>query len=279
MADDQHDARLIQAVLTSGVRIPPMPAVLVGLNALLADPDAGPAELAHLVIRDGAISGALFRLVASPVFGLRAKVETVDKAILMLGMRNAASVVRSEALRKAFQAPDQAHALEALWDRGTAVANLSTLALKTGHVKRIPADAAYTLGMFHDCGLALLCKREPAYAQALSQAVAWPDIPALDREHQTDHTLIGQMVARNWLLPDDVTQAIRVHHVLSWEDMDEATMRLCALLNFACHLHNVRTGADDGEWETGWKAETARRLFLSAADLEDWEREVAELSG
>lgn len=278
MVDEQRDERLIQAVLSSGVRIPPMPGVLAGLNALLADPDAGPAELAHLVARDGAISGALFRLVASPVFGLRAKVETVEKAIVMLGMRNAAAVVRSESLRKAFQVPDQARALEAIWNRGTAVADLSVLALKTGHIKRIPHDAAYTLGTFHDCGLALLCKREPAYARALSEPGPWPDIPALDRAHQTDHTLIGQMVARNWLLPEDVTQAIRVHHVLSWEDLDEPTQRLCALLNFACHLHNRQSGAADDEWENGWQAETARRLFLTAADLEDWENEVAALA-
>ena len=36
------DERLIQAVLASGVRIPPMPEILLGLNAVLADEEAGP---------------------------------------------------------------------------------------------------------------------------------------------------------------------------------------------------------------------------------------------
>lgn len=279
MTDDRNDERLIQAVLASGVRIPPMPEVLLGLNALLADPDAGPRELAGLVGRDGAICGALFRLVASPVFGLRAKVDTVEKAVVLLGMRNAGAVVRSEALRGAFHDPAQGRALEAIWGRGAGVADFSVLALKTGHVRGIAHDAAYTLGMFHDCGLALLCKRDPGYAQALSRPGPWPDVPALDRQHQTDHALIGQSVAKNWLLSEDIVQAIRAHHQLSWEGLTEPVSRLCGLLNFACHLRNKRTLADDAEWENGWREETARRLFLTSGDLEDWEAAVEDLAG
>jgi len=279
LSDEKNDERLIQAVLASGVRIPPMPEVLLGLNALLADPDAGPRELARLVGRDGAICGALFRLVASPVFGLRAKVDTVEKAVTLLGMRNASAVVRSEALRGALHDPAHARALEAIWGRGAGVADFAVLALKTGHVRGIPHDSAYTLGMFHDCGLALLCKRMPGYAQALSEPGPWPDIPALDRANQTDHGLIGQSVAKNWLLPEDIVQAIRAHHQLSWEGLTEPVSRLCGLLNFACHLRNKRTLADDAEWENGWREETARRLFLTAGDLEDWEAAVEDLAG
>jgi len=278
MTTDQKDERLIQAVLASGVRIPPMPEILLGLNLLLWDEDAGPRELAGLIGRDGALSGAVFRLAGSPVFGLRAKVDTVEKAVTVLGIRSASAIVFSEALRGALHDPAHAQALEALWAHSAAIADLATLALKTGHARGIQADAAYTLGMFHDCGLALLCKRIPAYSQALSDTSAWPDIPALDREHQTDHGLIGQTVAKNWMLSAEIIQAIRHHHELSPENLPDPVSRLCALLNFACHLRNVHTGSDDSEWENGWNAETARRLSLSADDLADWEREVGNLS-
>ena len=95
MSDDQKDERLIQAVLASGVRIPPMPEILLGLNLLLQDEDAGPRELAGLIGRDGALSGAVFRLAGSPVFGLRARVDTVEKAVTVLGIRSAAAIVRT----------------------------------------------------------------------------------------------------------------------------------------------------------------------------------------
>jgi HD-like signal output (HDOD) protein len=279
MTNKPQDERLIQAVLASGVRIPPMPEILLGLNLLLRDEDAGPRELAGLIGRDGALSGSVFRLAGSPVFGLRARVDTVEKAVTVLGIRSAAAIVRSEALRGALHDPAHAQALEALWAHSGAIADLATLALKTGHVRGIPADSAYTLGMFHDCGLALLCKRMPVYVRALAQPGIWPDIPALDANHQTDHGLIGQMVAKNWLLSDDIVLAIRHHHNPAGSDLPETVARLCALLNFAIHLHNRRTRTGDGEWESIWKAETARRLGLGENDLADWESAVDELAG
>ncbi|HNA29764.1 MAG TPA: HDOD domain-containing protein [Thiobacillaceae bacterium] len=278
MLVEKNDDQLIRAILSSGVRIPPMPEVLHGLRALLSDPDAGPRELAGLVARDGALCGALFRLVASPVFGLRTRVDKVEKAITLLGMRNASAVVRCESLRGAFHDPAHGQAMEALWGRGSAVADFSVLALKTGHVRGIAPDLAFTLGMFHDCGLALLCKRTPAYAQALSRPGSWPDIAALDRDNQTDHAMIGQSVARNWLLPEDIVAAIRIHHQVAPEDIPEPVARLCCLLNFACHLRNKRTQADDSEWENGWRAKTARHLELGDDDLADWEVSVETLA-
>jgi len=279
VSDDQKDERLIQAVLASGVRIPPMPEILLGLNLLLQDEDAGPRELAGLIGRDGALSGAVFRLAGSPVFGLRARVDTVEKAVTGLGIRSAAAIVRSEALRGALHDPAHAQALEALWAHSGVIADLATLALKTGHVRGIPADSAYTLGMFHDCGLALLCKRMPVYVRALAQPGIWPDIPALDASHQTDHSLIGQMVAKNWLLSEDIVLAIRHHHDPVVTALPEPVARLCALLNFAIHMHNRRTRTGDGEWENIWKAETSRRLGLAEDDLADWESAVEDLAG
>jgi hypothetical protein len=113
----------------------------------------------------------------------------------------------------------------------------------------------------------------------LSQSKVWPDIPALDHEHQTDHGLLGQTVARNWLLSADIVLAVRHHHDLRQGGLPDPVSRLCALLNFACHLHNKRTGGNDSEWENGWKEETARRLSLNEDDLADWESEVENLSG
>jgi HD-like signal output (HDOD) protein len=276
VVQEHHDERLIRAVLASGIRIPPMPEILLGLNALLNNPDAGPRELAGLIGRDGALSGAVFRLVGSPVFGLRARVDTVEKAITVLGLRSAAALVRGEALRGALQDPAHARALEALWAHSGAVADLALLALKTGHARGIPADAMFTLGMFHDCGLALLCKRFPAYAQALAQPGPWPDIAALDRDNQTHHAVIGQMVARNWLLAEDIVLAIHHHHDQAGADLPAAVSRMCAVLNFACHLHD--RSADDAEWRTGWKAECGRRLGLTEGDMDDWRAAVEDLA-
>jgi HD-like signal output (HDOD) protein len=260
------DTSRIQAILASGIKIPPIPEVLLKVQSLLRDPDAGIAEIAQLIRQDGALSGAVFRVVGSPVFGLRTKVETVERAVTLLGTPPTLAILRGIALRNALGDATHNAALEALWSRGSAIAAYCMATARLLKPKGISPDQAYTLGLFHDCGLALLCKRTPSYALALADPV-WPDIPALDHTHDTDHALLGQMVAKNWQLPEEITLAIRHHHDLQAHDIQEKGARLCALLNFACHLHRQANHEDDGEWEHGWREACMERLGLDETDL------------
>jgi HD-like signal output (HDOD) protein len=264
----------IQAILASGIKIPPMPEILIRLNTLLRDPDAGPAELAALIRDDGALSGTVFRVVGSPVFGLRAKVDSLPRAIALLGMKNTAALLHSEVLRSALSDPHHAKVLELLWSRGSAIAELCILIVKKARLRAISPDSAFLLGMFHDCGLALLCKRFPAYAQALSSGETWPDILTLDHSQQVSHALMGQMVAKNWALPEELVLAIRHHHNLADHALPETTLKLCAVLNFAIYLHNQRHTHDDPEWQAGWQAETLQRLQIQPAELTELETEI-----
>lgn len=278
---DSPDSSRIQAILASGIKIPPLPEILVRIQALLADPDVDIADVAGLIRRDGALCGAVFRVVGSPVFGLHAKVETVERAVTLLGIPPTLAILRGIALRDAFGDETAQAALEALWRRSARIAQLAMAATRILKPQGFGPDQAYTLGMFHDCGLALLAKRFPAYAQALAQD-AWPDIPSLDHAHATDHTLLGETVARNWQLPGVIAKAIRHHHEPQPSPAvpDEA-LRLGALLNLACHLHRLAGGEDDGEWEAedGWRAACLARLGLSLAALADLEEQTRAAAG
>lgn len=270
----QETDQRIQAILSSGIKIPPMPEVLLRLNTLLRDADAGPSELAELIRDDGGLSGALFRIVGSPVFGLRTKVDSLARAISLLGMQTASSVLQSEVLRNALSDPQHARALQHLWNRSAAIAEFCFLAARKIRSPRMPADTAFMLGMFHDCGLALLCKRYPVYAQALSDGERWPDIEALDESQQISHAVMGQMVARNWALPDELALAIRHHHDPASADLDAGVSGLCALLNFAIHLYNQRHAVDDQAWFASWHEQSIQRLSASADQLAEWESEI-----
>lgn len=262
------DELLIEAILASGVKIPPIPEVLLKLRGVLADEEAGPHELAAVVQNDGAISGALFRLAGSPVFGLRAKVGSIDKAIVVMGMKTAVATVRSAALHGAMHDPQHAAALENLWNRSGAIADLMLQALKHAPLRDLPADLAYTLGMFHDCGIALLIKRFPAYVRALANPAGWEDILRVDLECGVYHTVSGQMVARNWLLPDEVIQAIRHHHDQKAPTLSPLASRLVAVLQFAIHIYAQRHHQNDSDWALGWYETCRERLGFDDARMQ-----------
>jgi HD-like signal output (HDOD) protein len=276
MTQAQESDPRIQAILASGIKIPPMPQVLLSLNGLLNDADAGPVELAELIHGDGALSGAVFRVVGSPVFGLHTRVTSLPHAISMLGMKNTAALLHSEILRSSLHDAQHAAALNRLWQRSTAIAEICVIATRKTRQQDIGSDKAFLIGMFHDCGLALLCKRSPVHAAALAGSANWPDILELDQSQNLSHAIMGQMVARNWALPDDLVEAIRQHHNPSAGDLASIPFRLCALLNLSLHLYNEQHAQDDHEWEVIWHGETLRRLEVDAEQLAEWEAQIRQ---
>jgi len=99
MTDLSNDQFILDAVLAGGVKIPAMPRVLLDLAELNGKGEAGPREYAWVIGRDPGLAGAIFRVVGSSVFGLRAKADTLEKAITLLGLRTTHAVASGEALR------------------------------------------------------------------------------------------------------------------------------------------------------------------------------------
>lgn len=267
------DQRIIEAVLAGGVKIPSMPGVLVELAELDRNGEAGPREYAAVIGRDPGLAGAVFRVVGSPVFGLRAKAESLEKAVTLLGLTTTRAVAYGEALRTVLTDAAMENVMTTLWQRAQLIAELMVATLKAAGLRGVTRDQAFLLGLFHDCGVAVACRRYPAYARALSEAPAWPDLIALDRLHQTDHAVVGQMVARNWQLPADITLAIRHHHDHRFEELPEPVTRLIVLLQFAMHLTNRKTGGEDAEWAQ-WQPHAQGLLGEDAVGLSVLEEEA-----
>lgn len=275
---ETDDNKLIEAILASGVKIPPMPAALLDVLDLERDDNAGAREYAQVIGRDPAMAGAVFRVVGSPVMGLRAKVETLDKAVSVLGVRTTLAVVRSEGLRGALHDPALATVMNTLWQRMNTVADWVLATLRALRLRAIPEDMAYQCAIFHDCGVAVLCRRDARYAAAFADPARWPDLLALDAEFRTSHAVVGQMVARNWQLPKDVADTIRQHHERQPEALPENLRALIVLVQFACHLLAVKSGADDSEWEGVWKSHAQALFRACGRDVQELEAELLSSS-
>ncbi len=268
---ESEDKKLIDAILASGAKIPPMPTVLLDVLRLARDDDAGSHQYAAVIGRDPAMAGAVFRVVGSPVMGLRVKVDSLEKAITVLGLRTTVAVVRSEGLRGALHDPELVLVMNSLWQRMAAVADLVVATVRTARLRAVREDMAFQAGIFHDCGVAVLCRRDHAYAQAFTAPSGWPDLAALDAAHKTNHAVVGLMVARNWQLPQEVALTIRHHHDPQLEALPEPVHALIVLIQFACHLLAKRTGSEDREWATVWQPQAEAWFRRDGRELPELE--------
>lgn len=263
------DDSVIDAIVASGVKIPPMPAVLVRLLALAERDETGAREMAALIGRDPALSGAIFRVAGSPVLGLRARVTGLEQAITLLGLRTTLAVARSEGLRAAFEEPALTATLNVLWARMNAAAEIVLACLRLLRLKGLAEDQAFLAAIFHDCGLALLCRRDRDYAKAFQEGRGWPDLASLDAAHATNHTVVGMMVARNWQLPGDVALAIRHHHDHDLAGLPEAARKMIVLVRLACRVLATRAGGEDPEWQAFGRLSAVEVCEAVGQDVDD----------
>ncbi len=258
--------------LIESIAIPPRPALLTEVQKEMAadDPDLG--RISRLVSMDVAMTAAVLRSVNSPFYALARQATTLDHAIVLLGQRQIGSLVTGFALRQAVKG-DGAN-LTRFWDVSTK-RSYALYRLARG-LRGVEVDVAQSFGLFCDVGIPLLMQRFPDYGatlQAANRSDSQPFTAVEHAAHQTDHAMIGALMARSWGLPKIVCDAIRLHHdysVFQDPNGDEAVERLIAmgLLAEVAIQRFARLNASV-EWIKGGEQATGA-LMLGDCDVEDW---------
>ncbi|MBI4987793.1 MAG: HDOD domain-containing protein [Rhodocyclales bacterium] len=236
------------------ISVPPCPEIIVALLGEAQRDDIDFIRISRLITGDVALAAAVLKSANSPFFALRRKVQSVQQAVAVLGLRNLLKIVYGVVLRQSLGGAG-APTLARFWDRSHYNAVVS--AYLAGRLPGISSDDAYTFGLFHDAGISILMQKFPDYRQTLIQANAAPlAVTAIeDEHHHTNHVLVGALLARNWYLPDQVIWAIRFHHepAIFAETRKHATPDVCLLVAIRLISEHIVARflnyPDDAEWE------------------------------
>ncbi|AIR88563.1 histidine kinase [Pseudomonas cremoricolorata] len=274
-----------------GITIPPQPQILVDLQfeQYMPDPDLG--TIARLIAQDPGLSGALLKLVNSAQFGLSNKIGSIQRAVDLLGSRSIINLINAQSI-KGEMSDETIVTLNRFWDTAQDVANTClTLAKRTG-IQAV--DEAYTLGLFHDCGVPLMLKRFPNYMDVLIEAYAqagpgWRVVDTENRALNTNHSVVGYYTAKSWRLPEHLSAAIANHHnalaVFSDESSHSAhpqLKNLLAVLKMAEHICASYRVLGDQNVDHEWDAIAPLVLDyigLSEYDFESLKQNLREASG
>jgi HD-like signal output (HDOD) protein len=237
----------IEAIQTAGLTIPPCPQVLIDIQQVLQDPDSENQVIARLIGRDIKLAALVFKFANSAVFARRRKFDNLDQALAVIGRRAVGNIVKAAALRTSLGGPDPR--LDGFWNRAMDVAMLcSIVAEYAPNHGALSPEQAFTVGLFHDCGVAVLIQHLPDYCKAFAApTLPPPDILAEDATYRISHCLVGQMVAKEWKVPDFVHETIRFHHS-PLQMVPAVCIRAVATLLMSAHIANVRKQLNDEAW-------------------------------
>lgn len=238
--------------LVRNLAIPPRPEIVNVLFEEMSRDEPDLARVGQKIAADVGLAAAMLKVANSPLFGGSGRARSVYQAIDLLGMRNVSSIATGLVIRHSLGGGKNA-ALERFWDTAEKVAMICAYLAKA--LRGIPVDEAYTLGLFHDCGIPLLMARFPSYRETLARANRAADRSFFSVEDEgigTNHGAVGYFLARSWSLHDDLCNAIRWHHdpdVFRDPEVSETVRNYVGLIHLAQHVqHRQMRSTTDVEW-------------------------------
>ncbi|MCS6953212.1 MAG: HDOD domain-containing protein [Bryobacterales bacterium] len=212
-------------------KIPAFPPIVLRVLDLASDEEVDVRKLVELITADTALSAQILRLANSPLFGLTARVDSLQHALVVLGLRRMHNLAMTAATSNYLRSALRTRELHRCWLHSLASALLSA---ELARLFSQPEDSAYTAGLLHDIGrLGLLVAHPEDYTKLLRQlAEAGGDPLELERQaFGIDHCEAGEILAQRWGLPQEIQRAARQHHQAPGEDAGPDS-----LLWFSCQM-------------------------------------------
>lgn len=193
-----------------------LPDVFVRINQLVESPDSSVADIANAVSRDPAFTVRLLRVANSPFYGFSSSVDTVPKAVSIIGTSQIRNLALSTAIANSFAGlPNTLVSMDNFWRHSLYCALAArVLARKAG---KCDAEAIFTAGLLHDIGELVIFNRLPELAkESLTLVLDNADgLTVHQAERQVlgyDHAQVGGELARQWKLPSLLEECIGFHH-------------------------------------------------------------------
>lgn len=170
------------------------------------DPNADAESVARVVDLDPLLTAQLLRMANSAAFGMRFRVASTQLAVSVLGF----SAVRSVAVLFASGLRNHRRATPAgFWQHAaTAASAASILGAEFG----VPKGEAFSLGLIHDLGTAMLFSVDPELYDGVhptDTAVACAEELA---RFGMSHAEVAARLLEGWSFPPHVVETIASHH-------------------------------------------------------------------
>ena len=215
----------VELILQQLEELPTLPAVVVRLLELTADDHASVDQVVALISSDPSLTARILQLVHRADVGVHGEVNSVERAVVLLGFEAVRSAVLAVSVFESFGSLSERRAphfsRDEFWKHCVATAccaelMAASIARKEGrHAPGVPdASEAFICGLLHDLGKIAL---ETILPKSFTRVVEAADLlrgNIADVERNIiglDHMVVGKRLAERWNLPASVRDCVWLH--------------------------------------------------------------------
>jgi HD-like signal output (HDOD) protein len=223
------------------VEVSSLPAVYFRLNDAINSPRASVTDISQIIVEDPGLTARLLRLVNSPLYGFPGKIETISRAVVIVGTQQLRDLALATSVMKLFdRIPKDLISMESFWAHSVACGLAARIL--ASHRRDPNLERYFVAGILHDIGKLVICSQSPDLAREVLTAAASQRKLLHSLENETlgfDHARVGRLLIRSWKLPASLEDVVGYHHTPSLAGrfpVETAVVHLADILAHALQL-------------------------------------------
>jgi HD-like signal output (HDOD) protein len=225
----------------------PLPIVIQKIIASLGNPDSPLSDIVRLIEQDSAITANLLKVLNSAHFGLMGKVDSIQRAVALLGTRRLTELVLTYGFSKNLEKALSGYRLAKgeLWKQSLASAMTARRLAEHRKLENLPL--IYTTALLRDMGKLVLNEYVSHAIAEIQQKVIHEGLSFIEAEKAcigADHAAIGGMMARQWHFSPEMIFMIENHHLTQSEAHKDPAVVTLYLADMVAMMVGTGAGID-----------------------------------
>ena len=235
-------------LVTGSIRLVSLPEVCLRVNEMLDEPAVTASDLGNVISQDTSLTARLLKIVNSSYYGFQAKIETVSRAVTVVGLRELRGlVIAASAVETFSNVPDEILNKVRFWRHSLYCGVIARLLAEQCHV--LHSERLFVAGLLHDIGKLVIAQRLPIETQKISLQAESESRSEFEVEQDVlgfNHAEVGGELMLAWNMPETLFESVAYHHAP--QNAEVGLMETCLI-----HMANIFT--DEAEQGLDMKAE------------------------
>lgn len=191
-----------------------LPDVYYRLESLIESPTSSISEFSEVLSSDPDLCARLLGMANSAFYSFPASIETVEKAVQIIGIRQIRELVLATSVIRVFnQMPLGMINMKSFWEHSVAVGVMAKAIGQYCNIRQ--PERFYVSGLLHDIGRLVLYVKLPGLMHdLLIQREAKEEfLYVLEQQSlQYTHADVGARLLQNWRVPSSIYEPVGYHH-------------------------------------------------------------------
>lgn len=193
-----------------------LPDICIKVNQLAEDPKASAVDMAQVISRDPHLTAQILKIANSPYYGFPTRVETITRAIAVIGTQDLRDLVLSSSIIDMFSRQNnEIFDLNHYWQHSVLTGFIAKhLAAKT-KTTVLARERLFIAGLLHDIGKLIMSVKIPEIMRVVNYRADHNCESFYEVEKLVfglGHAEVGAELMRHWNLPKSLQCVAKYHH-------------------------------------------------------------------